>query len=123
MRATAASSVMSAFATRASPPACLIRTTVCCAVSTERLVLTSTRAPAAASSWQMARPIFCAPPVTKATLPVSSPIGPSSLPADLGQLRHVALAAQVGAELQQCLRAILGPAAERRVLHEFVLQL
>ena len=44
----------------------------------------------------MARPIFCAPPVTNATFPASSPITPS-LRAQLRELRQVALCLQLTA--------------------------
>src|SRR5712691_1070914 len=79
--ATAAGSVTSAKYKAALPPFDLIIATVCLASLCEVLALIITVAPPAASERQIARPMFLAPPVTRATFPASSV--PGVIPASL----------------------------------------
>src|SRR2546425_294342 len=77
--ATAGASVTSAMCSTALPPADLIAASVCSASAREVLALIMTAAPPAASDRAIARPMFRALPVTRATLPASS--SPGVIPA------------------------------------------
>ena len=81
MRATAGASVTSAMnASARPPPSSISRATALASVSLERALIT-TAAPAAASSWAIARPMLRAAPVTMATRPSSSfPLAMVELP-------------------------------------------
>src|SRR6267143_2146979 len=87
--ATASGSVTSAKWRAAVPPLDLIIATVLLASPCEVLAFTITVAPPAASEREIARPMFLAPPVTRATFPRSSL--PGVMPASLmaGPSTHV----------------------------------
>src|SRR6267142_610217 len=87
--ATASGSVTSAKWKAAVPPLDLIIATVLLASPCEVLAFTITVAPPAASEREIARPMFLAPPVTRATFPRSSL--PGVMPASLiaGPSAHV----------------------------------
>ncbi len=119
MALTAGASTTSAMATIALPPLLSISFTTASASARLLRTLTTTAAPADASSSAMARPMLRPAPVMTATRPASSLSGHLRLSPQRGQIDPSA--EHVRCKLQRHLRARRIIAAVARVEQEFVL--